>query len=95
MDVTQILITVTLSVTTVFMILIGYQVIKILQEIRIMLKKAQTIVSSFEKVGSGVENGFNEVMGFVGGMKSVFSILEIFRKRTGKQSGEERERSTP
>ncbi len=88
MDITQILISVTLSVTTIFMILIGYQVIKILQEVRESLTKINRVVESFEKVGSGVENGFNEVMGFVGGMKSVFKVLEIFRKRKESQQGD-------
>lgn len=95
MDTTQILITLTLSITTIFMILIGYQVFKILQEIRLMLQKTHGIIHSFEKVGSGVENGFNEMMGFVGGMKSVFKVLEIFRKRSGTQSDEKHEQSTP
>ena len=95
MDITQILIAVTLSVTSLFMVLIGYQVIKILQEIRVVMKKAQTIVDSFERVGSGVENGFNDMMGFVGGLKSVFKILEIFRKRKQSQPDDQNESTTP
>lgn len=95
MDLTQILVAVTLSVTSLFMILIGYQVIKILQEVRTMLKKVEAIVEGFERVGSGVENGFNDMMGFVGGLKSVFKILEIFRQRQSSRSSDQNDSTTP
>lgn len=81
MDSTQILISVTLVVTTIFLIIIGVQVVRVLQELRDMLKRANNIVEGFERMGTGIETGFNEVAGFVGGLKSVFKVLEIFQKR--------------
>ena len=81
MDTTQILLAVTLSVTTLFLIIVGIQVVFLLRELRETVRKANTIVESFERVGMGVESGFNEVVGFLGGIKSVFKILDVLKKR--------------
>lgn len=81
MDTTQILLAITLSVTTLFLIIVGIQVVFLLRELRETVRKANTIVESFERVGMGVESGFNEVVGFLGGIKSVFKILDVLKKR--------------
>ncbi len=81
MDTTQILLAVTLWVTTLFLIIVGVQVVFLLRELRETVRKANTIVESFERVGMGVESGFNEVVGFLGGIKSVFKILDVLKKR--------------
>ncbi len=85
MDTTQLLLTATLTVTTIFLIIVGIQLIFVLRELRATLKRINTIVEGFEKVGSGIEHGFSEVAGFVGGMKSLFKVLEVINsKRDGK-----------
>lgn len=89
MDATQILISITLVVTTVFLIIIGIQAVRVLQELRGILQKANTIVEGFERMGTGIETGFNEVAGFVGGLKSVFKVLEIFQKRKNEQRSQD------
>lgn len=81
MDTTQILLTVTLSVTTIFLIIVGIQVVLLLRELRETLKKTNNIIEGFERVGMGVESGFNEVVGFFSGIKSVFRILDAFKKK--------------
>lgn len=83
MDTTQILLAITLSVTTLFLIIVGIQVVFLLRELREGIRKANTIVESFERVGMGVESGFNEVVGFLGGIKSVFKILDVLKKKKG------------
>lgn len=81
MDVTQILLAVTLSVTTIFLVIVGIQVVLLLRELRDTLRRTNNIIEGFERVGLGVESGFNEVVGFLGGIKSVFRILDVFKKK--------------
>ncbi len=81
MDTTQILLAVTLSVTTIFLVIVGIQVVLLLREIRETLRRTNNIIEGFERVGMGVESGFNEVVGFFSGIKSVFRILDTFKKK--------------
>ncbi len=85
MDTTQLLLIATLTVTTIFLIIVGIQLIFVLRELRSTLKKINSIVDGFEKVGVGIEHGFSEISGFVGGIKSLFKVLEVIgHKRNGK-----------
>lgn len=88
MDPTQILLIITLSVTTIFLVIVGVQVFLLLRELRDVLKRANNIVEGFERVGMGVESGFNEVVGFFSGVKSVFGILDKFKKRRDEKQEE-------
>jgi len=94
MDTTQILLTVILSIVIIFMSVVGYYFVKILQEVNKIIKKAHGVIEGFERMGSGLENGFNDMAGFVGGIKSVFNVLEIFKKRKKSKSDEQSESST-
>ena len=51
-----------------------------MQEVNKLVKKAHGVVEGFERMGAGLQNGFSDMAGFVGGIKSVFKILEIFKK---------------
>lgn len=81
MDITQVLLSVTLTVTTVFLIVIGVQLIFLFKELRIMLRKVNDIVEGFEKLGMNVESGFSELLGFFGGLKTFFKVMDAVRKR--------------
>lgn len=81
MDTTQLLLTVVLTVTTILLIVVGIQLIFVLKELRTTLKKVNTIVSGFEKVGTSVEQGFGEIAGFVTGLKTVLKTVDIFRSK--------------
>lgn len=72
---------ITLSVTTIFLIIVGVQVFLLLRELRDVMRRANNIIEGFERVGMGVESGFNEVVGFFSGVKSVFKILDTFKKK--------------
>ncbi len=78
---TQILLAVTLSVTTIFLVIVGIQVVLLLREIRETLRRTNNIIEGFERVGLGVESGFNEVVGFLSGVKGVFKILDTFKRK--------------
>ncbi len=88
MDTTEILLAVILSVVIVFMTVTGFYFVKLLQEVNKLVKKAHGVVEGFERMGAGIQNGFGEMTGFVGGIKSVFKILEIFKKRNNSKSDE-------
>ena len=85
MDTTQLLLTVTLIVTTFFLIVVGVQLFFVLRDIRSTLKRINAIVEGFEKVGAGMQHGFQEVLGFFGGLKSFFKILDVIHhKKNGR-----------
>ncbi len=85
MDTTQLLLTVVLTITTILLVVVGIQLVFVLRELRMMLKKINGIVDSFEKVGGSVEHGFNEFLGFFSGIKTIFKIVDIVHnKKNGK-----------
>ena len=76
------------KIITLFIALIGIQLIKVLKEIRAILLKVEETVESFEKIGTGLETGFGEVSGFFTGIKSIFKIVDLI----GKKKNEKREK---
>ncbi len=76
------------------MLVIGFFFVQLLRELNKLVKKAHGVVEGFERMGSGLENGFSNIAGFAGGIKSVFKILEIFKKRNNSKSDEQSESST-
>lgn len=81
MDAVQILLSVTLVITTVFLIVVGVQLFLALRDVRRTLGRANTIIDSFEKVGSGLEHGFSEVSGFLSGVKGLFKFIDIVKRK--------------
>lgn len=85
MDATQILFNVALSVTTIFLIVIGIQLVFILNELKQSLKKINKIADNFEKIGGSFENSIGEIIGFIKGITSIFKIVDILhKKKNGK-----------
>ncbi len=85
MDTTQLLLTVVLTVSTILLVVIGIQLIFGLKELRVTIKKVNGIIGAFEKVGGSVEHGFNEILGFFAGIKTMFNIVDIIHsKKNGK-----------
>lgn len=85
MDSTQFLLTIVLTVTTILLVVVGIQLIFVLKELRKALKKINVIIEGFEKVGLSVEHGFTEISGFLGGIKTIFKVIDILHaKKNGK-----------
>lgn len=85
MDTTQLLLNAVLTVSTLLLVIVGIQLIFVLKEIRLTLKKIGGIIDTFEKVAGSVEHGFSEVLGFLAGVKTLFKIIDIFHsKKSGK-----------
>lgn len=85
MDTTQLLLTVVLSVSTILLIIIGIQLIFVLREIRFTLKRVNSIVDGFEKLGLSLEHSFSEMFGFAAAIKTLFKTLDLLtNKKNGK-----------
>lgn len=83
-DSSQIFLISAIAVSTTVLTIVGIQLIKVLIELRILLKKINSIVLELEKVGLNVGHGFGEVAGFITGMKNVFMFLDILKRKKKK-----------
>lgn len=81
MDTTQLLLTVVLTITTILLIVVGIQLIFVLKDLRITLKKVNKIIGGFEKVSESVEHGFGEISGFVNSIKTIVKIVDLFQSK--------------
>jgi len=81
MDTTQLLLTVVLTVITILLIIVGIQLIFVLREARRILVRVSGVISSFEATGAGLTHGLGELQGFVGGLRSVFKIIDLLQSR--------------
>jgi len=81
MDTSQLLLTVTLTVTTLFLIITGLQLIFVLRELRKTLRKVNNIIEGFEKMGTSVEHGFSEFVGLFSGIKTLFNIFKLIESK--------------
>ncbi len=87
MDTTQLLLTVTLTVTTIFLIVVGVQLIFLLKEVRKTVRKVNLVIDGLEKAGLAFEHGFGEVLGFLTSFKTIFKIIDLIgRKKNARKS---------
>ncbi len=84
---TQILLFAVISVLTIVMVVIGYQVFMILGEIRKMLQKFNKVVDSTVNMSTSLSKSLTNINGFTEGMKTVMGIFNVFRKK--EKSGED------
>lgn len=85
MDQTQLILTVALTISTIFLSIIGIQLISILRETRKIIKRVNAIFDSLEKTGLTVKSGFEEIYGFITGFKTILKLLDVFHKKNGKE----------
>lgn len=83
---TQILLFAVISVLTIVMVVIGYQVFMILGEIRKMLQKFNKVVDSTVNMSTSLSKSLTNINGFTQGVKTVMGIFNVFRKK--EKSGE-------
>lgn len=76
----QILLFTVVTVLTVLMVIIGWQIFQILSEIKKMLQKANTMADGAIRMTSRIGKSFENLSGFSEGLKSVFKIFTIFKK---------------
>ncbi len=86
MDPTQLLLTIILTLTTVLLLIVGFQLFFVLREIRKLLAKLHSIANGFEHMGQGMNHGFTEVIGFVNGIKTILKIADQVTSRKNERS---------
>jgi len=80
MDPTQVLLTLVLATTTVFLLIVGIQLIFLLRELRKTLKNVNSVVDGFKKIGFNVDSGFKEIAGFLIGVKTIIKLIDSVTK---------------
>lgn len=85
-DPTKLLLYAVIITLTIIMVLIGWQMYKILTEIRKMLMKANALMDNSAKMMDNVGKSFEKLNGFSEGMKAAFSVIRFFKKGE-KQDG--------
>lgn len=76
MDTTQLLLTIILSLTTLLLVVVGVQLIFVLRELRRAIGAVNRVISSFESIGVGLDNGVHEVVGFMNGFKTLLKLVD-------------------
>lgn len=76
METTQLLLSVTLTITTILLIIVGIQLVFVLKEFRLTLKRVNQIIEGFEKIGVSFDHGLKEVAGFILGIKTLYKIID-------------------
>lgn len=81
MDTTQILLLIILSLSTIFLTIIGVQLIIVLKELKTTLQSVNKIVKGFDSLGVGLQHGVGEVTGFINGFKTIMKIVDLWGKK--------------
>lgn len=77
MDPIQILLVIILTLSTFFLSIIGVQLFITLRELRRTLRNANRVIEGFESMGVGLNQGFQEVVGFMNGFKVVLRAINL------------------
>lgn len=77
MDAIQILLIIVLTLSTIFLSIVGIQLIIVLKELRKTLTRVNKIVDGFDAVGMGLQQGLGEVSGFINGFKTILKVLDV------------------
>jgi hypothetical protein len=85
MDQTQIILNIALTISTIFLIVIGIQLIFLLRDLRKITKKIVVVIDTLEKFGFSLEHGFTEILGFIAGLKTIFKLTDLLHKKNGKE----------
>jgi hypothetical protein len=80
MDVVQILLIIILSLSTLFLAVIGVQLFLTLRELQKTIRHANKIVEGFESVGSGLQQGLTEITGFMNGFKVILRAIHLLNQ---------------
>ncbi|OGG33557.1 hypothetical protein A3G68_05845 [Candidatus Gottesmanbacteria bacterium RIFCSPLOWO2_12_FULL_42_10] len=85
LDTTQILLFAVVTILTVLLVFIGWQIFQILGEVRKMLQKFKTMVDGAVNVTGNLGKSFEKLSGFGEGVQAVFSIFKLFSGKKEKK----------
>ena len=88
---TQILLFGVVSVLTLVLVFIGFQIFMILSEVRKMLMKFNTMVDGAVTVTGNMGKSFEKLSGFGEGVSAVFSLFRLFGGKKGKKRDDHEE----
>jgi hypothetical protein len=80
-DTSQILIVAAITVMTVLITVLGIQLIFIFKDVRQILKRVNTMTAELEKMGMNLSGSYTEILGFVGSVKKLLSVLDYVSER--------------
>ena len=80
MDTIQILLSAVLTVTTIFLIIVGIQLILLIRDLRLIFKNINIITQNLEKLGISAKTNMKELIGFVSSIKLVLKLLKHTNK---------------
>ncbi len=80
MDTTQILLNIIITITTIFLVIIGIQLILLIRDLRKVLGNVNKITSSLEKLGLSARANMQEVIGFISSIKLILKLLKHTNK---------------
>lgn len=81
---TQILLFVVVILLTSITVIIGWQIFKILSEIRKMLSKFNMMADGAVNMTQSLGRSFHNLNGFSEGLKAIFGIFKVFKKKEAK-----------
>jgi hypothetical protein len=85
-DINEIAIVAAITVTTVVFTVVCIQLILILRDIRVIVKKMSNLTNHLESFGFNVTSGYSEAVGFLVGFKKVFKVLELLAEKNAKHA---------
>jgi hypothetical protein len=77
MDSVQILLIIVLVLTTIFLAVVGLQLVLTLIALRKTLKNISRVIDGVESAGVNVTESFSEIGGFISGFRSLLKIFEV------------------
>jgi len=86
MDSTQIVIITVITVLTILLTVIGIQVVYILLEFRKMFQKVNKMMDGAVTLSENFTKSVSEIAGVTAGIKSVFGLVNIFKKKGDKEN---------
>lgn len=81
MDTIQILLLIVLSISTIFLTIVGVQLVLVLLELKKALTSINKIIKGFDSIGVGLQHGLGEATGFINGFKTIMKIVDLYNNR--------------
>lgn len=78
---TQILLYSVIVILTIMMVLIGWQIYQILSQMRKMMEKFNLMMDGAVNMTTSIGKSLQSMSGFTEGLKAVFGLFKIFRKK--------------
>ncbi len=81
MDTTQVLLTIVVTALTILLVVIGIQVVFIMQEFRKTIEKINKMLDDGGLVTSGIAKGVTGMGGLLEGIKTGLNVVNLFKKK--------------